>query len=407
MVAVLRQRNFALLWFAGLISVTGNWTLNIALPYYIYQLTSSTLAAGLMFMVRILPGVLFGSFAGVLVDHWNRKWTMVGCNLFATILVLLLLTVKSTQWLWVVYLVAFVESSVAQLFAPAERALLPHLVTGNQLVTANSVGALNVSLGMLIGPAIGGALIDMGSLSGVVIFDSLSYFIAGVMISLINWKRDSEFPKVEITEVITGWRRIGTDWVSGLKLVKQNHPITIVFVAAAIAMLGEGMIQVLLVPFVELLQGGAMEFGWMLTLRALGGLLGGLFFGHLGSALKPQTLFPWTLLGMGVLLLVMVNCPVFLLSLVFLCVVGVLAVGASVTSTAIFQNEVSDTYLGRTFGTFGMIAALMTLAGQGFAGAFAEQLGVAVLLNIGGSLYLLSGLISTLIPRIYGRSNED
>ena len=393
MITVLRQRNFALLWFGGLISITGDWALNVALPFYVYQMTGSALATGLMFMARTLPGVLLGSLAGVFVDRWNRKWTMVVVNLLATLLVLLLLTVKSTAWLWVVYLVALVESAFMQFFTPAEKALLPRLVAEKHLVTANSLSALNASLGMFIGPAIGGALMGLTGLTSVVIFDSVSYLVAGGMIFLIAWSPEMTSQKPESPSAFKTWAGIWRDWLDGLKLVKRSRPITTIFVAAGIAMLGEGIIQALLVLFVNLLKGGAVEFGWLLTLRGLGGLLGGLIFGNIGAAVKPHRIFPWTLVGIGALLLIMFNYPVLLLALISLCLTGILAVGASATSTTMLQNGVSNGYLGRIFGVFGMIAALMTLVGQGSASALADRWGVVVLLNIGGGLYVLSGLI--------------
>jgi len=403
MFVVLRQRNFTLLWFAGLISITGDWALNVALPFFVYQMTGSALATGLMFMARTLPGVLLGSLAGVFVDRWDRKKTMVVVNLLATLLVFLILTVKSIEWLWVVYLVAFVESAFMQFFAPAEKALLPRLVEEKHLVTANSLSALNISLGMLIGPAIGGALMGLTGLTGVVLFDSASYLIAGVMIFLIAWSPDIISKKPDTTDPFRTWSGIWRDWLDGLKLVKQSRPITTIFVAAAIAMLGEGIIQALLVLFVNLLKGGALEFGWLLTLRGLGGLLGGLIFGKIGTKLKPQRIFPWTLVGIGSLLLVMFNYPMLILALITLCLTGILAVGASATSTTMLQNGVSNGYLGRIFGVFGMIAALMTLVGQGSAGALADRWGVGVLLNIGGGLYLLSGLIPLVMMKNFSR----
>lgn len=403
MFVVLRQRNFTLLWFAGLISITGDWALNVALPFYVYQMTGSALATGLMFMARTLPGVLLGSVAGVFADRWDRKRTMVVVNLLATLLVLLMLMVKSIAGLWVVYLVALVESAFMQFFAPAEKALLPRLVEEKHLVTANSLSALNLNLGMLIGPAIGGALMGMAGLTSVVIFDSASYLVAGVMIFLIVWSPDRSSKKPESPSPFKTWSGIRRDWLDGLKLVKNSRPITTIFVAAAIAMLGEGIIQALLVLFVNLLKGGALEFGWLLTLRGLGGLLGGLIFGQIGAAVKPQRIFPWTLVGIGSLLLVMFNYPMLILALITLCLTGILAVGASVTSTTMLQNGVSNDYLGRIFGVFGMMAALMTLVGQGSAGALADRWGVGVLLNIGGGLYVLSGLIPLVMMKNFSR----
>ena len=67
MLATLRQRNFALLWFGGLISFAGDWALIIALPVFVYDLTGSTLATGVMFIAQTLPRLLLGPLAGVLV----------------------------------------------------------------------------------------------------------------------------------------------------------------------------------------------------------------------------------------------------------------------------------------------------------------------------------------------------
>ena len=80
MIATLRQRNFFLLWFAGLISYCGNWMLGIARPVIVYEMTGSTLATGGIVLAGALPSILLSSFAGVFVDRWERKRTMVIVN---------------------------------------------------------------------------------------------------------------------------------------------------------------------------------------------------------------------------------------------------------------------------------------------------------------------------------------
>src|SRR5262245_44649245 len=129
MLTTLRQRNFALLWLGGLISVIGDWMLMVGLPIYILLLTHSVLATGAMMMVGRIPNLLVGPIAGVLVDRWDRKRIMiVGDVLFALWLVPLLF-VTSPERVWLVYVVQFVESSIGQFFGPAENALLPTLVS--------------------------------------------------------------------------------------------------------------------------------------------------------------------------------------------------------------------------------------------------------------------------------------
>ncbi len=95
MLALLRQRNFGLLWWGGLISFIGDWVLFVTLPLYVYNMTDSVLAMGSMFFVGRLPSILLGSLAGVYVDRWDRKWTLVISSLLLGPLLLLLLFVQA------------------------------------------------------------------------------------------------------------------------------------------------------------------------------------------------------------------------------------------------------------------------------------------------------------------------
>jgi len=180
MLATLRRRNFALVWCAGLISLLGDRALLTALPYYVYQHTGSTLATATMFTAYYLPMVLLGSVAGVFVDRWDRKRIMVVTNLIQTYVMLLLLLVRSAAWLWLVYVVSFIEIAVATFFQPAESALLPHLADEERLVSANALTSLNNNIARLAGPPIGGVLIGFFGLNSVALFDSASFLIEPV-----------------------------------------------------------------------------------------------------------------------------------------------------------------------------------------------------------------------------------
>ena len=100
MIALLRKRNYALLWSSQLISQIGNWALLAALPFFVFQLTGSVVATGIMFMVEVVPPILLGSVAGVFVDRWNRRWTMIGANVARGLLLLLLLSFRSVGQVW-------------------------------------------------------------------------------------------------------------------------------------------------------------------------------------------------------------------------------------------------------------------------------------------------------------------
>ena len=179
MLAILRQRNFALLWVGGLISMVGDWVLFVGLPYEIYRQTGSTLATGAMVLALLIPRIVFGSVAGVYVDRWDRRRLMITVNLLLAVFLIPLLAVQALG-LWVVYVVLVIESALEQLFTPAEVALLPNLLEGGeeQLVPANALSGVNRHLARLIGPLIGGVVVAAGGLNAVALVDAVSFLVA-------------------------------------------------------------------------------------------------------------------------------------------------------------------------------------------------------------------------------------
>jgi Na+/melibiose symporter-like transporter len=123
MLQTLKHRNFALLWTGGLISLIGNWILIAAMPFHIYAVTDSALLTSAWLMAYIAPGVIFGSVAGVFVDRWDRKRTMVVASLMQAAILLVLLLAQTAETVWLIYVVAFIEATLAQFFSPAENAL--------------------------------------------------------------------------------------------------------------------------------------------------------------------------------------------------------------------------------------------------------------------------------------------
>src|SRR5215470_1860753 len=100
------MRNFRLLLAANFVSSTGDWILATGLAYQVYVLTGSTLASAAMILAMLLPQVTLGSFAGVLADRWDRRRTMIACNLLLAITLLPLLLVDDAGRVPIVYAVA-------------------------------------------------------------------------------------------------------------------------------------------------------------------------------------------------------------------------------------------------------------------------------------------------------------
>jgi MFS family permease len=400
MIAVLRQRNFALLWFGGLISMAGDWVLRIGLPLYIYQLTGSTLATGIMFMAGMLPSLLLGSVAGVFVDRWDRKRTMVIANVLLAVSLLPLLLVRSAEWVWIAYIAAFAQSCIAQFFDPAESAMLPLLVGEEHLPTANALNALNNNLARLIGPAIGGVVLAVGGLTGVALVDAASFLIAAGMIALIT--ADGRAVRAETPVAPAGaggqWLAVWREWLEGLRIVVQTRTVAIIFLLLAITSLGEGVISVLFAPFVsKVLGGGGTEFGAIASAQAVGGLIGGALIGEVARRVRPGRLIGVCGILFGLIDLAIFNYPVFGAAVILMVLVGLPGVGFSTGVTTLLQTSTANQYLGRVFGALGTTASLLALIGAGLASVLGDRIGIVPVLNLQGAGYVLAGSLALVL----------
>jgi MFS family permease len=184
--ALLRRRDFGLLWAGGLISETGDWFLLVGLPFWVLQETGSSLVTASVFLVGLLPGLVAGPLAGVLVDRWDRRRTLVAVSLAEAAFLLPLLAVDGRDRLWIVYLVIAVEATLAQLNDPARNALVPTLVPKDDLVGANALIGLNTSVARLAGSPLGGILVEVAGLPGLVIGDAASFLLGAALIGLVR-----------------------------------------------------------------------------------------------------------------------------------------------------------------------------------------------------------------------------
>lgn len=402
MFSLLRQRNFSLLWFGGLISMMGDWALMIGLPIYVYQLTGSALATSGAFLAGRLPNLLIGPAAGVFVDRWDRRRTMVVSNVLLALGIAPLLLVRTPETVWIVYLVMFWQSTVAQFFNPAENALLPQLVGEEHLIEANSLNALNNNLARLFGPALGGFAAALAPLYGIVLLDVFSFVLAGILIALITGAyRPESAPAAPKAGV---WAQFWHELREGLAHIRRDRRIQVIFGLMAITSIGEGVFSVLFVVFVnQVLQGGALEIGWLMSAQAVGGLLGGVLIGRFGKLIPPYLLIGGGSIVFGLLDLAIFNYPVFFpgfaLAIILFVLVGVPGAGAMTGITTMLQTAVGDAYRGRVFAVFGTVTALTGMAGTALAGFLGDRVGVITVLNIQGFGYVLAGAVALLLLR--------
>jgi len=401
MLALLRKRNYGLLWFAQFVSMIGDWALFAALPFFVYQITGSVLATGGMFMIQVVPPLVFGSIAGVFVDRWDRRWTMIGSSLFRAAVLVILLGVRSADMVWLVYLAGFLESLASQFFGPANNALLPTLVDEDQLLSANSLDSLGENSARLIGPALGGVLLASIGLQGVILIDIGSYLIAALLMYFIR------VPIIELVSIAPPEGSAGSaisafwgEFIAGIKLVSSKKPLSRIFWVLGIALLGDSILTVLWVAFFQDIVGvGSAEFGLALTVRGVAGILGGLVIGAVGSKFEPSILIPFGLIGTGIGLVAMVLWPIYAISLLIMILISVPLMAWLISSQTWIQTHAPKEYRGRVFGVYGTFSALLMLVGMAFASGMGDTLGIANTLYFGGVIYVLSGFLAVILLR--------
>ncbi|QBD77242.1 MFS transporter [Ktedonosporobacter rubrisoli] len=383
--AALRSRNLILLWSGQLISQLGDLIIKIALPFYIYQLTRSALDTGLMFIVETVPIIFLGSLAGVLVDRWDRRWLMIIVDSLRAVLLLLLLFVHSSALLWLIYLVACLQSCLTLFFEPAYNALLPSLVSDEaQLTAVNSLTSLSDSITSLIGPLIGGVLFAAFHLTGVVVLDCISFMFSAFMVLLLIMPRSgSRQPSVEEGREL--WR----EWLDGVSLIRGKPIVSMLVITSGILFLSQGILNVIIIAFVQgTLHGDAAAYGLLVTMQGVGTLIGSLGAIYVRERIKPAYLLSGCLGIAGVCLLLWASFPSLLLGFCLLPAIGFFIVTFSVIATTMLQTSVVSEFRGRLFGVFNAVNAVMLLLGLMIVSFFGNLLGATTFLFIAALLIM-------------------
>ena len=141
--SVLRNRRFLTLWLAQLVTQVGGNMVLYGLTVLVFTQTHSTAATSLLILTFLVPGVIFGAVAGVLVDRFDRRKILILTNALRG-LAFLAMVLVGTNILFV-YLLNIVVSTITTFFAPAESTVIPELVRKDQFMQANTLFMLTLN----------------------------------------------------------------------------------------------------------------------------------------------------------------------------------------------------------------------------------------------------------------------
>lgn len=391
MLKTLKNSDFLNLWLGQLISRIGDGIHEIALAWLVLELTGSALSMGAILAVSILPNLLFGLPAGVIVDRFNRKRIMVLSDLSRTIIVLVIPVAYTLGFLriWMIFVAAFLTSTAEAFAGPARLSSIPNLVEEENLDPANSLIQITRSVSSLFGLSLGGAVVATIGPANSFFLDSASFFLSTVFMSLIN------YGPVSREGIDNLYSDIAVKIKGGLHYVMNDPFIKQLIVIAAGLNFVMAPINVILPFFIkEVLGLTAIVYGTMMACLSIGTFAGSMIIGnvtvHRGKSLGSG------ILGIGVSLVTfsvvfMVSQNFLLPTLIMIAILSATLVGVGAGSSftnvpiiTLLQKTTEDSKRGRVMSFVNMGAMAAMPIAYGITGFLLEQLGaIPLILGIG------------------------
>jgi MFS transporter, DHA3 family, macrolide efflux protein len=397
--SLLRNRSFFWLWLGQTISLVGDDIRDWAMIYWVFRASNgSPVAQSLAFIAVMAPALLLGPFAGVLVDRWDRRRTMLISDLLRGGISLLLLVAVSTGQYWYALVVVFLGSCVSQFFNPARGAMIPRVVGQEHLLQANSLSQTTNTLMQLAGPALGTAVFTLLGPVGSFSLDAASFFLSACCIAMVT-----------VSGAVAASGKAPDffgEMKSGLRYAWGNRPVRALMISLTVLFVGGGAINAMSIFIIRKALG--LDETAMVgpsTASPLASVIAAIAIGAAAKRLRRAPLLVSLGLVLGAAGIgLTAGAPTLSWVIVGSLLVGlcntVLNIGVSTT----VQSFVPDSFRGRVFGVMNSIPTAAMLASAGAAGYLAETVSPRLILGVSAGVLLVAagiafaGLKDVLLP---------
>ena len=424
---ILRNRNFRYLWIGQIVSQVGDYFAFLAIMVVVagfsQNVGDTTREVSGVMIAAALPRLLFGVLAGVFVDRWDRRLTMLASDLVRPALTLAMIPAFLTQNLWLIYGLTFVMSAVGSFFNPAKGALIPNMVPTEHLTAANALSQTSMTMAFVLGPALAGAAfaaLGSGNEWLAFVFDAASYLVSALAIWSIRLPKTATMPGIAtgpeqahsrlhlandedgplLATQPSPLRRVWEELTVGLKALFLNRAMATLAVVFAVTMLGVGALNVLWVSFLKSGFGytESSELGWRFAVVDIAFFIGmvtaGVAAGNFLSKLPPKQFIVWGLIGAGVVTLPLGYLPDYWLVVASMFLVGLTVAPINTGVMTLMQIVVPNSQLGRVGGGIGTISEAASLGSMSLAGFLAASLGIPLVFFIAGVMCIAGGVLA-------------
>ncbi|OLP16943.1 MFS transporter [Leptolyngbya sp. 'hensonii'] len=373
--ALLGNRPFMALWIGQVLSQVADkvfFVLLIALlTKYQMGVTSVNSLRSALMIAYTLPAILFGSAAGIFVDRIDKKQVLTGSNLLRGVLIL---AIPFLPKLFPVLLViAFLESTLTQFFAPAEQAAIPLLVRPEGLMTANALFTTTMMGSLIVGFAIGEPLLQLASKWGAIgpeILVGGLYLLAGIVLYLVPLVESHHIKREQLA--VHPWK----DFKAGLKYLAKDRLVSNAMLQLMILYSVFAALTVLAIGLAEEIGLEPTKFGFLLAAAGVGMVFGAGILGHWGSRFRHRPLPLIGFISMAFVLGVFTFTDNIWLGL---CLSGLLGIGAALVGVpmqTLIQQQTPESMRGKVFGFQNNVVNIALSLPLAIAGPLTDAIGL-------------------------------
>ena len=397
---LLKNWNFSALFLGGFINNVGSFFTYVAIVFLGLVFTEglpeteATREIALMTTFMLLPMLILGPLAGVLVDKFDRKKVMIASDLLGAASAFSLIAASQ---MWHLYLFALFNSSVRQFFYPAKTASIPRLVKQEQLLSANGFIQTTSQLSRLIGPLLAGFLIKGVGFDAAFIVDGCSYVISAILLITIGTNL-----KPEKTEEKVTLRSVGVGMKDGFKLAFKDKIIAFVIILFSFTILMIGMVDPLIVPYMSFEFGvGEDQYGLMMSFAAISGLILAVILSIKGQMKRKLTFMTATILVASFCLAFLGLAPFLPGGIAWIwtgmILVGCINVGFNLPFSTLLQRIVPDKDLGKISGVIDTVITAASVTASGIAAGLAGVISTSWIFIIMTIAIALGGIVGLVV----------
>jgi MFS family permease len=366
------------LWYAQVVSVFGDFlALFAVISILTFKLHATAQQVTGVQIAYMLPIAILGILAGVFVDRWPLKPTMVSSDSIRAGLCLLLL---AAHQIWHFYAILAAISIVSSFFNPAQGVAIRSAVPLHGLRSANAL-MQQVMFGMrIIGPAIAAFMVAYLGPASCYVLDSVSFVGSACLIASVVFlksEKPAPNPAISAAEDASALGRIWLDMKQGISFIVHHAALFFVILAMAAGMFVIGCFGPLIAIYVrDSLHASTKMFGIVSPMIGLGMLLGINGLNTFGKKLSNTLLVYSGLCGIAVGLVILTLLPHIWSTLVGNFIIGFSVAGIIVPSQTLFQQATPPELLGRVGSTFMSIIFAAQISGLILSGLLTQYIGV-------------------------------